>query len=144
MTIKIELKLDSESRKELQDLSKDFRQGWIEGLRKAMLFARSEAMKRAPVKTGHLRRSITSGVDESQALTIGWVGSDVKYAAIRELGGEIKPKNGPFLIFQAGNSWVKATRVVQPATPYLEPAVSDNIETIIDMIREEVLRRTNE
>lgn len=50
------------------------------------------------------------------------VGTNLIYAAIQEFGGEIYPKNSPYLIFQVDGEWVYATKVRIPAHPYLRPA----------------------
>lgn len=140
--IEVRLKLKPEDEKWLKDLSGNFRDGFLDGFRKAILFVKSEAMKRAPVKTGHLRRSLQHGVSASKSSASGYVGSDVAYAAIRELGGTIKPKTKDYLRFQVGGQWKTVKQVVQKARPYLAPAFTENLEKIEQLIQDSILEKT--
>jgi HK97 gp10 family phage protein len=58
-------------------------------LTRIALIVERAAKKRAPVKTGHLRRSITHRVERDRAI----VGTNVKYAPYQELGTRfIRPR----------------------------------------------------
>ena len=78
------------------------------------------------VDKGMLRASITGEVRDSGADIVGVVGAgnNLKYAAIQELGGTIKPKdpNG-YLTFKIDGHFVSVKSVTLPARPYLKPAV---------------------
>lgn len=63
------------------------------------------------VDTGILRRSIRGSANGTQAIA----GTNIKYAAIHQFGGTIKPKNGKALSFGKH----RVTKVVIPARPYL-------------------------
>lgn len=53
------------------------------------------------------------------------LGSDLKYAAIHEDGGTIKPKNAEWLVFKTAKGWVKTKSVTMPARPHLGPALEE-------------------
>lgn len=101
----IKLKLDPKSEKYIKDMPEKAEEGLSKAMVKAMLFAEGKAKaifkESGPVlappgplvaRTGHLRRSIRSGVD---GMT-GWIGTDVKYGAMHELGLGKMPER-PFL-----------------------------------------------
>lgn len=103
--LKVDFKLDPISMAYLNSLPDKFKHSLSKALVNAMLFAEGEAKKifkdGGPVlpppgplvaRTGHLRRSITSGVTDSA----GWVGASVKYGAYHELGLGKMPKR-PFI-----------------------------------------------
>lgn len=85
--------------------------------------------------TGRLRRSFTYRADERGFV----VGTNVRYAAIHQYGGVIRPKRAKYLRFRlAGGSgkrkggrgrWVQTERVVIPARPFVpEPRLSPRWE----------------
>ena len=76
---------------------------------------------------GYLKQSINSQYQDGSV----FVGSNIKYAAIHQLGGVIKPKKSPFLRFKINGFWIKATKVVMPARPYL--GISKNDEQNINL-----------
>ena len=99
--LKVNFKLDPASEAYLNSLPKKFSKGLSKALIDAMLFAegRSKAIFKegGPVlpppgplvaRTGHLRRSITSGVTNDK----GWIGTGVKYGAYNE---PVRPFLGP-------------------------------------------------
>lgn len=52
------------------------------------------------------------------------IGTNVRYAAIHEFGGVIRPKTANFLKFQVEDgSWVYTKKVTMPQRPYLAPAL---------------------
>jgi len=87
---------------------------------------RDEMRYRAPRDTGGLAKDITvereaTGSLES-AVTIG--PRTFPGARMREYGGVIRAKNAPFLVFKTKDGvWHKCKSVVQPATPYIRPAI---------------------
>lgn len=85
------------------------------------------------VKDGHLKDSISHNAD---ADGVEW-GSSRKYAAIHQYGGDILPKSGKALVFQAGSGVVFARKVTMPARPYLGLSVEDEQE--IEAIAEDYM-----
>lgn len=65
--------------------------------------------------TGRLRRSFTVRAYNDRAE----VGTNVKYAAIHQLGGVIMAKNKPYLKFKTGDRWAQKKQVTIPARPFL-------------------------
>jgi len=78
------------------------------------IFVEAEAKLRAPVDTGHLRRSISHEVENSETQSKAYVGSNAEYAAATEFG--------------------VASKNIKPQ-PYLRPAIEENRDKIGDMIR---------
>ncbi|MCS7069092.1 MAG: phage virion morphogenesis protein [Meiothermus ruber] len=85
--------------------------------------------------TGRLRRSFTYRANDRGFI----VGTNVRYAAIHQYGGVIRPKRAKYLRFRlAGGSgkrkggrgrWVQTERVVIPARPFVpEPRLSPRWE----------------
>lgn len=75
--------------------------------------------------TARLRRSFTR-----KLFSNGFqVGTNVKYAAIHQYGGEIIPKRKQVLRFKVGQQYVSAKRVQMPARPFVpEPELSPRWE----------------
>ena len=46
------------------------------------------------------------------------VGNPMRYAAIHQFGGEIRPKNAAALRFQSGGRWWTVQKVTMPARPF--------------------------
>ena len=93
-------------------------------MRDLALDAVSEQKKRAPVRTGNLRRSIHLGrITARSAETIAGAG----YAAYVEFGTrphEIRPRNKKVLRWKSGTGYRYATRVQHPGTrkqPFMVP-----------------------
>jgi len=95
------------------------------------------------VRTGQLRGSIQSGVKNGPSGTVGWVGSNLIYARIHELGGIIKPRAKKYLRFPINGHWVTVSKVKMPARPYLEPSIKENTEKIKEIVQENILRELN-
>lgn len=116
--------------KELKKLNKGtaFRAGLLSGVKKAMLFVEGSAKKsfgrsgNLKVRTGLLRRSITTKVKESGDIVEGIIGNNVTYAAIHEFGG------------MAG----RGLKTKIPARPFLKPAIEDNVIQINRIIQKEI------
>ena len=104
------------------------------GLMAGGLLVQNDAKRRAPFKTGHLRRGITLEAIDDFAVKVGVDLATVPYARIHEFGGVIKPKNGKYLVFEINGQKVFAKSVTMPARPYLRPALHDNR----DAVRKEV------
>ena len=87
-------------------------------------------------KTGTLMRGITTEAVSDYEVKIGVDLGTVPYARIHEFGGVIKPKNGPFLVFEIGGQVVRARSVTMPARPYLRPALAENREAVRKEVRD--------
>jgi len=102
------------------------------------------------VRTGNLRRSIHSRVEQTATSVTGTALSsgDVKYAGIHEYGGQtkahiIEAKNGKALAFQMGGKQVFARRVHHPGSKipersYLRSSLKDMRDEIITGLNEAV------
>lgn len=103
--MKIEFLFDPTSIAYINNLSDKMEEGLSKALIKAMLYAEGQAKgifkEGGPVlkspgplvaRTGHLRRSIRSGVDKD----VGWIGTNVLYGRVHELGLGKMPER-PFL-----------------------------------------------
>jgi len=117
--------------------------------------------------TGHLRQSLTHELQPSNLLA--YVGTNVKYAAIHEFGGEIKPQGHPFLAIPVGDmkgsprdheelrfqptakggvlldkadklQYVLRRSVTIPARPYIGPALQEEGPKIKQAIENALLR----
>lgn len=89
--------------------------------------------------TGRLQNSITPAADAT-GVTIG---TNVRYAAIHQFGGTIRPKAGPFLVFPIGGGrFARKKQVTIPARPFmpLDDTGAPNLppgyqKTVINRIR---------
>lgn len=63
------------------------------------------------------------------------VGPTVIYGRIHELGGVIKPVRKKWLTFRTKDGkWHRVAQVTMPKRPYLEPAVTNNMDKIIALV----------
>lgn len=140
--LKFEIDVHSEDLLELRDMDEQLKRGLKNGLEKVALkmeadvkksFSKSHTPK---VRTGTLKRSIESGTRLDRA----WVGSNLVYAAIQELGGVITPRTAEYLTFQIGNQWVKVRTVTIPARPYIEPTIKKEIGKYTEIIQDEIAK----
>ena len=78
--------------------------GIVKALKEGVALVRADAVQNAPHVSGRLRRSIRGRVEEglSGAPSFGIVGTDVVYARIQELGGDVKAKNVQYLTIPLG------------------------------------------
>ena len=115
--------LDPKSVKKMNKLDDEIKDGLLEGVRKSMFFVEAESKKKfgtdgnLKVKTGRLRSSINTKVQQFGSNIIGSIGSNVFYASIHELG---------------------SSRI--PARPFLAPAIEDNLNTISNLIMDSIMR----
>lgn len=143
--ITIKLEIPSEIHQRLKNMGKRSRKGLESGMRKSMFLAEKTAKesfnspRHLKVRSGYLRRSITSDVNTSGRTIVGSLGSHVIYAAIHELGGIIRARSSQYLKFQIEGEWKTAKQVVIPDRPYLRPAIVDNLDKIRTIIREEMI-----
>lgn len=88
------------------------------------------------VDTARLQKSISAKV----AINTVFVGSNVEYARIHQLGGEIKPKNKKKLKFKVADGTFRTVdKVTMPARPYLGISEDDHEEVaaiIADFLKE--------
>ena len=144
--IKVKLEIPLEIQERMKHIGKDFREGLEKGLRKGMFLAEKAAKesfnspRHLRVRSGYLRRSITSDVDTAGRTLVGTLGSHVVYAAIHELGGIIRARSSQYLRFQIEGEWKTVRQVMIPDRPYLRPAIVDNLEEISDIIKREILK----
>lgn len=67
------------------------------------------------------------------------VGPTVIYGRIHELGGTIRPVRKKYLTFRTKDgTWHRVAQVTMPKRPYLEPAVTKNMDKIIALVGEGV------
>jgi len=143
--IKINLEISEADKQKIKNMPRDFRAGYIKGMRDSMYLVEAAAKSRfgrageLKVRTGHLRRSIRSGIDANTHGVVGWIGSNIVYARIHELGGVIKPTKAKYLKFQVNNKWVSKKQVTIPARPYLMPSITENIDKIKNIIRRSII-----
>lgn len=112
----------------------------LEGpLTKACLLVENDAKKNCPVDTGQLRQSITHEVEGNT----GVIGTNVEYAPYVEYGTGIYAKDGngrqtPWSYKDSKGNWHRT--VGQHPQPFLEPALLENEEEILNLIEEEIKR----
>jgi len=134
----------------LNKMPSDFRKGLLEGVRKGMMIAEATSKKRMGkhgeigVKSGHLRRSVHSKVQDEGDKIIGMLYSNVVYARIHELGGTIRPRTKKYLRFKVNGKWVSKKEVTIPARPYLRPSIEENVERIKDVIVNSIIRKVED
>ena len=145
----IDLNVNEKDLQNIRNMPEEFREGTLKGMRRAMFLAEAAAKGRMGkqgeigIKSGHLRRSIQSGVKEFGSSVEGWIGSNVIYARIHELGGTIRPRTGKYLRFQIQGKWKTVTEVTIPARPYLEPSIMENMNQIRDIIRNSIIKEVS-
>jgi len=79
------------------------------------------------IASGLLLRSISARAPEGDS--VSW-GTNRIYGAQRQFGGEIRPVRAKGLRFRLGGNgqWVTASKVTQPARPYLGINLQDQVE----------------
>lgn len=60
-------------------------QAAVNAMKEGMYIIQADTQLLCPVKTGNLKRSYTSGVEEDESNVTGWVGSNVEYAVWADL-----------------------------------------------------------
>lgn len=147
--IKIKIVQTEDTKKFLKEFPGMFRSALLDGFKKAMYFLEGEVKKsfgdtdKPKVRTGALRRSITTSINIRQRRLVGTLGSDLIYAPVQELGAVIKPKKNPFMRFMIGDRWVTLKQVTIPARPYLEPTVKENTDEVSDIITSHIVGAVN-
>lgn len=108
------------------------RRAAVQAFNNILAYTTGQAKKFAPVKTGHLRRSIDG---HKTGEFSGRVGSAIIYARIQELGGIIRPKNKKYLRFKVGNQWVFAKQSKIKGKFYLKRAAEQAKAKAPELIR---------
>lgn len=110
-----------------------------EGLKTACALVEASAKKNAPKGTGELRRSITSEVNGNE----GVIFTPLHYAPYVEYGTGLFAENGgrkdvPWAYKDDKGEW-HSTSGMKPQ-PYMRPALEENREQIIKIIKEGLLK----
>ena len=126
--LEIDLKFDKKDLQNIRNMPKEFKRGMLKGMRKAMFVVEARAKSRMGtrpelfIQSGHLRRSIQSGVEERAGRVVGWIGTKVIYGRTHELGDP--------------------SRNI-PKRPYLEPSFEDKEEEIRNLIRNSIIKEVS-
>lgn len=97
-----------------QEAKKLMQQKREETIKQIAMFVEAESKLRAPVDTGHLRRSITHETKSDEEVSKAFIGTNVEYAPVVEQGSVVKN--------------IKAQ-------PYLRPSIEENLGEIQDIIK---------
>jgi phage gpG-like protein len=102
-------------------------------------FLEAEAKQKVKVKTGDLRRKITSETQHTSTSSKAKVGTNVEYAQALEEGSKphainySKPQH-----LNIEGRWVTVKKINHPGTkaqPFLKPSIDDNLSEIKTMIQ---------
>lgn len=109
---------------------------------KACALVEGEAKKKAPKDTGALRRSITSKVENTGSEMKGVVFTPLEYAPYVEYGtGLFAEKGGrkdvPWYYKNEEGKWHRSSG--QHPHPYMRPALNENREEILRLIKEGII-----
>ena len=109
---------------------------------KACALVERSAKEKAPKDTGALRRSITSEVVEEDGAIVGRVFTPLEYAPYVEYGTGLFAESGggrqtPWSYQDDEGNW-HTTRGQKPQ-PYMRPALNENREKIVRIIKEGIL-----
>lgn len=141
-----EFRFRPDDQRYIESLPRRLRKGTLVGVRNAMFFGERKAKAsfgqpgHLKARSGHLRRSIKSGLRVQSGGVVGWIFTDVIYGRIHELGGIIRPRVANYLKFQIAGRWVMTKKVRIPSRPYLKPAIADNINKIKDIIVRSIVK----
>lgn len=133
----------------IKDLLKKYRNGLVKGVRESMFVAEQWSKlsfgKPGHLKsrTGNLRRSINTVVEDKGKSILGIIGTAVKYGPIHETGGVIKPIKGKYLKFAINGNWRSVRAVKIPARPYLTPSITRNEDKIRNIIIRNISEESN-
>lgn len=110
---------------------------------KACAVVERSAKEKAPKDTGALRRSITSEVTEEDGAIIGTIFTPLEYAPYVEYGTGLFAESGkgrqtPWSYQDDEGNW-HTTRGQKPQ-PFMRPALDENREKIVRLIKEGVLK----
>ncbi len=121
------LRGSKELKRKLEKVSAETRGNKLEAAARSGAFLiLNEAKRRAPYRSGSLRRSLNMETTEKSAESASIsIGTNLEYAAIQEFGGTIEPKVADALRFEIGGGEIFANVVQMPAQPYLRPAIDE-------------------
>lgn len=149
----IRIEFDKRDLAKIYKMPEEFKAGTLKGMRQAMFHAERMSKKDFEksrgskgglhARTGNLRRSITSGINIKGSSIVGWLGSNVIYARIHEMGGIIRPRTKKYLRFQIEGFWKTVKQVIIPTRPFLSPAIEENISEIKNLIRDSIIKEIN-
>lgn len=110
---------------------------------KACAVVERSAKEKAPKDTGALRRSITSEVTEEDGAIVGTIFTPLEYAPYVEYGTGLFAESGqgrqtPWSYQDDEGNW-HTTRGQKPQ-PFMRPALDENREKIVRLIKEGVLK----
>lgn len=123
----------------LQRFPDETRKAAMRGMRQGVLRVQRSAREKAPVDTGHLRRSIATSIRSMARGVLGIVGTAVKYAPFREFGTRphFVPKEYIGLWAKRHGFGYTGLRVSGRATPFLRPGLEENVRAVVaDLVRE--------
>ena len=107
---------------------------------KACLFVEEEARRKAPKRTGELRRSIESKVENNGDEIIGTVFTPLEYAPYVEYGTGLYAQSGGRKDVPWAYKDEKTGKLIwtagQHPNPFMRPALNENRERIVGLIRE--------
>jgi phage gpG-like protein len=129
--MKIDIQFTEQSLEFIRDFPELSLKAIDDGFGKALLdvegVSKKDFTSHLHVRSGHLRRSIYS---RKTGFLKGFAGSNLKYAAIHQYGGTIRPVRAKALRFKVGGSFVTVKKVKIPERPYIVPKI-DRIENIM-------------
>jgi len=108
------------------------------GLRRFGLLVGRAIAERAPKLSGRLARSFLIPDVAGDTVLLGH-GVPI-YGAIHEYGGDIVPKNAPYLVFQVGGRWVRTKHVHIREKKYASGGLAATAEMGPTIIGAEILR----
>lgn len=110
------------------------------GMGKACALVEKQAKQKAPKDTGALRRSITSKVETDSDTVEGTIFTPLEYSNFVEYGTGLFTENGngrkdvPWLYIDDKKKFHVTSG--QHPQPYMRPALNENREKIIELIKE--------
>lgn len=115
----------------------------VSAMGKSCAMVEKNAKKKAPKDTGALRRSIESKVENSGTEIKGIVFSPLEYSVYVEYGTGLFAESGgrknvPWFYKDDEDEWHKTSG--QHPQPYMRPALNENREEIIRIIKEGVIK----
>jgi len=112
-------------------------------LRAGAMEIQNSAKKKVPVKTGNLKRSINTEIEENGDEINAIIGTDVEYAPYIEYGTRPHKINAPVEIKNVGWRYIGKHPGTEPK-PFLRPAFDENekkANEIIDKTLDKLLRK---
>ena len=119
---------------------KAIKQAITRGLTKATILVRNQAVKECPIKTGRLLNSIKRESDDKKGL----VYTNVEYAPVIEYGVKreykIRVKNKQVLSDGTNIFGKEVTHPPIKAQPFMRPALYNNKDKILGIVKNEILK----